>query len=701
MDDAAAHRVALGDPHKPINPPDALGKGVYALPAYLSNGLVGLRALSAPLLSGGVSMLTGFVGEHPEERVEAAARTPFPLAGDLVIDGVRLSQVPYLLEEPRQSYDFATGELTTMAVFRTAGARVEIEVLAFCSRRRPTLVVQEIRVTCDRPCRVDISAGLDPRGVTGREDALLREGEVFQKAEVDGGLRWWSKGDAACCGLAYVTELLGTEDAERGRRRRDEVMETVHRFDAVAGRTYRLRQITSLVSDGEHEQPELQAARLVAMARRDGFRTLRRENHEEWAEVWKSRIRLVGADERWQALADAAWYYLSASIHSSALASTSIFGLATWPDYHHYYGHVMWDIETFVVPAVTFLQPHAAATMLDHRSDHLEAARANAALFGRRGVEFPWESGRSTGQEAAPLPGTASWHEDHVTLDVARAFAFYADVTGDERFLRDRAAPLLAGVGDWIGSRVERTPRGYEFKRSMGVAERKTPSDNAAFVNMSAKVVLADAIRICGRAGMPVDPRWQELADGIVLPVQGNAVVSHDGWRPDEEKGETPDPLLGLFPVGLELPDALRKGTFELYLKFADRYAGAPMLSALLGAWAAMAGDRDEALRLLDEGYGKFIKGRFRQTLEYRPDRFPEQAQAGPFFANIGGFAMSLLLGFTGLQPNGGPVETWARRKAFLPAGWEAIEVDRLWIRGRPMRLVARHGEAARLEEGG
>jgi hypothetical protein len=32
-----------------------------------------------------------------------------------------------------------------------------------------------------------------------------------------------------------------------------------------------------------------------------------------------------------------------------------------------------------------------------------------------------------------------------------------------------------------------------------------------------------------------------------------------------------------------------------------------------------------------------------------------------------------------------------------LPAGWEAIEIDRIWVRGRPMRLTARHGEPARL----
>jgi hypothetical protein len=121
------------------------------------------------------------------------------------------------------------------------------------------------------------------------------------------------------------------------------------------------------------------------------------------------------------------------------------------------------------------------------------------------------------------------------------------------------------------------------------------------------------------------------------------------------------------------------------------------MLSALYGAWAARAGDRALALRLLDEGYAKFEGGRFGQILEYRPDRFPDQPCAGPFFANMGGFLSGLLLGMPRLEPDEGDPETWAKAPVVLPAGWEAIELDRLWVRGRPMRLVARHGELARL----
>jgi protein-glucosylgalactosylhydroxylysine glucosidase len=100
---------------------------------------------------------------------------------------------------------------------------------------------------------------------------------------------------------------------------------------------------------------------------------------------------------------------------------------------------------------------------------------------------------------------------------------------------------------------------------------------------------------------------------------------------------------------------------------------------------------------MLDEGYAQFTSGRFLQTLEYRRDKLPEQPIAGPFFANMGGFLMSLLFGFTGIQPSAASVKEWSVRKVVLPEGWKAIGVGRLWVHGKPMTLSARHGELATL----
>jgi hypothetical protein len=86
------------------------------------------------------------------------------------------------------------------------------------------------------------------------------------------------------------------------------------------------------------------------------------------------------------------------------------------------------------------------------------------------------------------------------------------------------------------------------------------------------------------------------------------------------------------------------------------------------------------------------MTGRFLQTMEYRPDKFPEQPKAGPFFANLGGFLMALIFGLPGIQVTGRDSNEWPQRHVVLPEGWKAIEIDRVWIQGQPRRIRAAHG---------
>jgi trehalose/maltose hydrolase-like predicted phosphorylase len=682
----------------PISPPPVVGGGRNELPAYVSNGLIGLRVRDNPLVAG-MTLVSGFSGEHAVRRIEAAASAPYPLAGDLCLNGVWMSDAPHAVAIIDQAYDFSRAELTSRLAFTVGDRRAQIEVLTFCSRAQPTLACQEISIETNGPCDLQVRAEVDLAGIGGRALRHQRDTPGEAQRACDGMLLWESAGGVSTCGLAYATELLG-DDAEGDKPPLDGAgLTTEYVWRAEKGRRYRLRQLASLVPSVLHGQPDYQAARLVAFAANLGFEAIRKANQACWDELWKGRIRLVGAEPRWQAMADAAFFYLMSSVHPSSPSSTSIFGLATWRDYHYYYGHVMWDIETFCVPPLTFLQPDAAQTILGYRSRHRQAAHGNAQLMGRRGLQFPWESAPSSGEEAAPVPGTAAWREDHASLDIARAFALFADVTGDANFLEDEAWPVLSGVAEWIRSRTVRSRRGYEIRESMGIAEREIAADNAAFTNMSAKVVLGDAIAAARRLGKTAEPDWARIAAGMVVPMRGAVVISHDGYRRNEEKAATPDPLMGVFPLNAGLDPAVEQATLAYYLGMADDYIGSPMLSALYGVWAARTGDRALAAKLLDDGYGRFCTGRFMQILEYRQDVFPEQPRAGPFFANMGGFLTGLLLGFTRLEPDAGEPATWTRGPIVLPSGWTSIQVDRLWIRGRPWRLSADHGaEQAVLE---
>ena len=685
---------------EPLSPSIVKGAGRNELPAYLSNGVVGLRVRDNPLAAG-MTMLRGYTGLHPEKRIEASAVAPYPLAGNIAVNGVWLSDEPQQLTSVDQAYDFSNGELTSRLRYQACGVTADIEILTFCCRHQPTLVAQEIAVRLASACDLKLQSLVDTSAVHGRLKTRTLKTPGGEKRDFDGSLLWESEGAFSRCGIAIVTQFSQHGDAEKpGGGDRSPLM-TQYGVKARAGKIYRLRQIVSLVPSVMHDQPDRQAERLVALGAHYGFDELRKANRAEWRQLWKGRILLHGAGRDWQQMADAAFFYLNGSVHVSSPASTSMFGLAMWHDYHYYFGHVMWDIETFSLPPLMLLQPEAASSLLEYRSHTLSGARSNAQCMGRRGLQFPWEAAPQSGQEAAPSPGSAAWHEDHVSLDVALAFARYAHVTGDGNFLRDKAWPVLHGVAEWIASRSHRTRRGFEIRRSMGIAERKTECDNEAFTMLSARAVLEEALAAARKLNRPPGAEWEQIASRLVLPLRDGMLVSHDGFRANEEKAATPSPLMACFPLETTLGPNVVSATLDYYLGRFQDYIGSPMLSALYGVWAARRADRALSLRLLDEGYGRFLTGRFLQTLEYRPDKFPQQPMAGPFFANMGGFLMSLLLGFPRLAIGPEVPETWPRGDVVLPEGWKAIEVEQIWVRGAPARLVARHGKKAEISYGG
>jgi len=677
--------------HKPISPKPVKGGLKDDLPAYLSNGVIGLRVRDNPPTAG-LALVSGLVGRHPVRDIEAAALAPYPLALDIALEDVWLSNAPQAMSVIDQRYDFATAEVITRLVFQPKDRRLEIEVVTFCSRDHPTLACQQVTFRLDGLAPLALRPMIDARGVEGKPLAHERGTPGEPQPACDGSLLWETEGALSTCGMAMVTALDAEAERSTPPLQRGQLF-TEYKLQADQRREYVLQQMVSMTPSAMHAQPDQEAVRLVALAKREGFETIRQANRKQWKDLWQSRIQLIGAEPRWQALADAAFFYLMSSSHPSSPCSTSIFGLATWGEYHYYYGHVMWDVESFAVPPLTFLQPGAAEALLDYRTANLKAARKNAQARGRRGLQFPWESGPSTGQEAAPLPGSASWHEDHVSPDVARAFSLYAMVAGDEDFQLERAWPVLSGVSEWIASRTTPTSRGYEIKGSMGIAERKEESDNPAFTVLAAQATLDDALALAERLGKTPPQKWREVRDGLVPPLKGGVLVSHDGYDPGEEKGETPDPLMALFPLWRDLDRDVARKTLDAYLALADRYVGSPMLSAFYGVWAAWRGDRELSARLFEEGYAKFEAARFGQILEYRRDRFPEQPPAGPFGANMGAFLMGLIQGLPGLRANFDDPSSWPARPVVLPQGWDEIRIDRLWVRGKPWRLRARHGD--------
>jgi hypothetical protein len=694
----------------PISPPPVTDWRPDYLPAYMSNGLIGLRVGHIPLLYG-VAMVSGFEGLDMDTGVEAFAQAPYPFAGDVRIGRTALSD-PGRAVLREQRYDFSCGELLTHVGFDADDARVDIEIVSLCSRTQPTLALQEVRLRVDRDCDVAMSASLNAEGVPGswahqalsfrhRGDGSPYQGGMAEQAGsldarpqwAEGPFRWRSPGELSSCGIAAAVEFLGADRFDISRHIGTGRLTKTYSFQARAGQRYMLRQMCSLVPQAVHSQPHMEAARLANAAQMRGFDELRRDNRAVWDELWQGRVVLVGAPARWQAFADAAYFYLTTSVHTSSPSATSVFGLAYWPNYHYYRGHLMWDIETFAVPPLLLTHPEGALGLLRYRGTRLPAARANAKITGYRGTQYPWESSLQHGHEASPIDSKGFATEQHVSMDIAIAFARYAHATGDGEFARHEAWPVLLGVAEWIESRVEKTSRGYEIRGVTGIAETGTTVDNSAFTNMAAATALREAIAFGQDLDLPYRRSWSTIAADLVIPVDAatRVIRSHDRYSLDEPQSATPEAPAGLFPVGFGTDSETERRTMEFYLRIADQYAGQPMLSSLLGVFAAWLGDRAASLDMFEKGYGEFIIEPYTITTEYSPTAFPDQPRAGPFTANLGGFLTSCLYGLTGLRLHSGKPTSWFERRVTLPQGWDAIHADRVWVRGEPLTLDAEH----------
>lgn len=665
-------------------------------PAYLANGLVGLRVGQIPMPQG-TALVNGFVGLSPEKGHEEYAEAPYPVGADIALEGVWLSERPDLAGLQGQEYDFACGELRSRFAYSVKGITAAVEVLTFCSRTQPTLTLQEIVVTVDRPCSLTMQAHVDQRGLSGTLGYRCMPGKY-----ADAILRWDARAGLSTVGAAYASEFIG-EGLERRRRNdygHEEDLELTQYFIAAQpDKHYVLRQIGSLVPSLMHGEPHWQASRQVGIGLWHGFDKLRADNRAAWAELWKGRPVLHGAGERWQDISDSCYLYLHSSVSPSTPCSVAPFGLSRRCEYS---GHVFWDYETFMYPAVLLTAPEAARATMEYRSRLLPMARFNAQLNGYRGVQFPWQSGNA-GFEVTPFYAGAAGGatEQHVNLDVAFAMIQYVHATGDNLFFRQHAWPVVQGVAEWIASRVTKTARGYEIRHITGIDEGRDNVHNNSFTNALSIVILREAATLARRFGSVPPPQWSDIAENMFLPIdpQTKALLKHEGYR--YEGGVcVPETMNLYFPYGYTHSPEVDEATYRFHLGLAHTYVGYPMESANYAVWACRKGERELALSLLEEGTAARIVEPYLQMLECAP-RFGNPQQHTYFLTGAGALLTALLLGFTGVHLDAGEPQGWARHPVVLPEGWEALEVERIWARGEPMRLVARHGaHRAQIEHG-
>ncbi|MFW5828714.1 MAG: hypothetical protein ACOCXA_00495, partial [Planctomycetota bacterium] len=320
-----------------------------------------------------------------------------------------------------------------------------------------------------------------------------------------------------------------------------------------------------------------------------------------------------------------------------------------------------------------------------YRAGHREQARLHAATRGQAGLCYPWNSQRS-GHEMV------NWFfkaldEQHVTLQVAFAALQYDWLHDDDIIRREEVWPIVSGVADWVVSRVSRSERGFEIRCMTGVSEESHNKDNNVFVNLHAQTILREAVALAERIGLQPRRSWQRVADGMVIPIRDGVLWRYDGYRPGEDAAH-PEVLAALFPYRHRGIDAATwRRSIRHYLDEADPYRG-PMLSQYYPVWACRIGDRAAARDWCQRGCTDFAVGPFLNVLEVIGK------QASTYYpATFHSMLIAHLFGFTGLDPDAGPVDGWARHPITLPAGWNSVRMDNLHMRDALVDLHAEQGD--------
>src|SRR5919112_4195407 len=182
-----------------------------------------------------------------------------------------------------------------------------------------------------------------------------------------------------------------------------------------------------------------------------GWDALAAANAEAGGRRWTTDIRIEGNPEL-QRVVRSMLFYLLASADSGTGLGVPPMGLSSGG----YYGHIFWDSDTWMFPALLLTHPDIARSLVRFRYRTLGAARANARANGRRGAMYPWEADER-GQETTPRFAIQNARsENHVTGDVALAQWQYWLATGDSAYLAREGYPVIRETADFWVSRSTR-----------------------------------------------------------------------------------------------------------------------------------------------------------------------------------------------------------------------------------------------------
>jgi trehalose/maltose hydrolase-like predicted phosphorylase len=691
------------------------GNPARAPSPFIGNGRIGL-VIPALGIGAEPSLVAGLF-EHGPGDVPRIAAVP-AWNGIAIFDGAHWLRDPPAgdsigdsIAAYHQTIDMRSGTARTAYEWRDGDRRTGVRVETFISRAAPGIAAARLELTPGTGDRIRVRFGLAgwPRP---KRVALAR---LTRVAPDWGPIDLWYPGHsvvrsraaeargaqasltmtsspegrttlvAQAADVGWPADLPGAT-AHTGAAGDSAIVEIA--FHGAAGRTYTFTLLVGTASSLETTQTLAVARRRAAEARAAGYDAVAAASAAAWERRWRTDIVLEG-DPALQRITRAMLFYLLCSADSGTGLAIPPMGLSSGG----YYGHMFWDSDTWMFPALVLTHPDIARSLVSFRARALPAARARARAHGFRGAMYPWESDE-LGRETTPrFAAQNASSEIHVNGDVAVAQWQYYLASGDSAWLAREGFPVLRGTADfWVSrSTFDSVGGQYHIRNVVSVAEGLVGVDDDAYTNEVARRTLELAASAARRLGVPPDPRWNEVAAKLHVPID-SATGSYRTYEgaPDSTLGMV-TPLLA-YPLGVPMPDSVkRKHLDQVMAHLPGEAAGVMMGITLLSVDAAELGDRRLVDSLLPYSYRNHLKGPFLLPSETTTNN------AVSFLTGAGGFLQQVIFGYSGLrlgehglEPSFAPV---------LPSRIRRMVLRNVQVRGRRYDVVVdssgRHIRAA------
>jgi trehalose/maltose hydrolase-like predicted phosphorylase len=426
--------------------PDALGvvESVFSL----ANGHVGVRGVldeTQPSTSRGTFM-SGVYEHHPlsypeggyghPENGQAIIGVADGTAIRLLVDGVPLDVRETPPERHERTLDLRAGTLHRETEWTTPGGhrmRLTSTRLVSLVQRSVTAVryeVEALDAAVQVVVRSDLIVNGTPPQVENRDprvaETLARPFRArISRCHDTGGVlvhRTRKSGIGVAAAVDHALDL--PEGAAVSTQCDDDEVVTTVVADLRPGERVGLVKYLGHTRSLRDPADDLRDQVLAALdgARRRGWDGLLAEQRALLDEFWdSSAVELDGDPELQLALR----FDLFQVLQSAACLSGAPIG-AKGLTGSGYSGHTFWDIEGFVLPALTLLRPLDAARVLRWRASTLGPARERAEVLGLAGASFPWRTVDGSEVSAYWPASTAAMH---VNADISRALTTTAPST--------------------------------------------------------------------------------------------------------------------------------------------------------------------------------------------------------------------------------------------------------------------------------